>query len=245
MTSSQKQAITADKVDELNKQLCREYGRNGLVDGIVNLEKFNNASPRILWILKEGNWGDDSMVEEDHEEFSDEEIADFLSDKGAEKYYNDVTVYNHWRKTFQPISYVSHGLLNDVSCYNDMEDLDENAKIEGDYILGNIAFINVKKNPGSSRANGNLIADSYEKHKEFLHKQIDLISPDIIFNCSGVAQLFTDLAGSAQIVEESGLKAVNTGERISVSAYHPQQTTITQEDYINQCLEAVRSVKGT
>lgn len=240
MNFKPKNPITRQEVLELNRELLKEYGRESQIDGIVDLELYNSTRPRILWILKEGNWGDDyADFEEDHDNYTPEEIEQDLQRQLLDDYAKNVTVYSKWKVTFKNMAYISHGLLNAIKCWDDMSDIDHEAKIDGKYTLGYIAHINVKKCPGCSIANGNQIAESYHQHKDFLIRQIELINPDIIFNGSGVYQVFEDLAGGNPINKETEFHCVNTGSRIIVNTYHTAQTTMKHDDYVDANLRTV------
>ncbi len=109
------------------------------------------------------------------------------------EYYKNITVYKKWKATFKNINYICHGIIEKIYKWDDMSDITRDCKIDNKYYMDNIAFINVKKAPGSARAQGNLVRDSYNNHKELLLKQIDTINPDIIFNGSGIHNIMSDV----------------------------------------------------
>ena len=214
--------ITEFENRQLQRELVKEYGRAAQLDGILNLEEYNKSDCRILWILKEGNWGDDYRDhEEDHEGFSEEAINEKLRELLTDKYYENVTVYPNWRRTFLKISYATHGILKKNYVWDYISDIDHEAKIDGIYHLKDIAFINIKKVVGASSADLNEIYRSYQNHREFLHKQIEIINPDIIFNCNRVWGLFEYLADGNEIVRQPPFQYSVTPSRIILNIYHP------------------------
>lgn len=240
ITMNEKQ-ITHEENNNLQLDLIKEFGRTTTLDGILNLEEYNKSNPKILWILKEPNWGDDFFEDnEDKEPINEIELNEIHIKLLENKYYDDVTVYNHWQKTFKNICYITHGVIDKVYKFDDMSDIDREAKIDGKYFLNNIAFINLKKIPGGSYANSDRIYESYTSHKDFFKKQIETINPDIIFNCSGVRQILNDFSEGNEINENYGFHFVINKLRLIINTYHPMQTTIGHEEYVDLNLEIIK-----
>lgn len=239
-TMNEKQ-ITQEENHQLQLELIQEFGRTTTLDGILNLEEYNKSNPKILWILKEPNWGDDYIEdEEDKEPIKENELIEILNELLENKYYDDVTVYNHWQKSFKNISYITHGVIEKIYKFDDMSDIDREAKIDGKYYLKNIAFINLKKIPGGSSAISERIYDSYARHKAFFQKQIETINPDIIFNCSGVSQLLSDFSEENEVNKNYGFHFAVNKSRLIINTYHPMQTTIGHEEYVDLNLQIVK-----
>jgi hypothetical protein len=234
--------VTKEQNNQLEIELIKEFGENCTLDGILNLEFYNNSSPKILWILKEPNFGND--YKENHDQDDNK-----LDDKEAQKlhlkkkeimttYYDNIAKgYKYWQRTFKNILYITHGIIEKIYDYWDLSDLEPDAKIEEKYYINNIAFINVKKAPGSNKASGELVLDSYQRHKKFLLKQIEVIDPDIIFNCSSVAQLTIDLLGENNSLNQDNCGIFNN--KLIINTYHPQQTTIKHDEYVTNNLKLV------
>lgn len=234
---STKKMITQQQVRDLNIETIKEFGTNVQLDGIINLEIYNATQPKILWVLKEGNWGEEYFdAEEDHNEKTDEVIENIIRKYYEDDYYSNVTVYQWWRASFENIFYISHGIIEGIYKYDDMSDIDSKANIDGKYYLNNVAFINVKKNPGGNRANPNRIAESYNRHKDFILRQIDIINPDIIINCSGVESLTSDLANGA--IKNDERNFISTSNRLIVNAYHPMHPKFSNQspEYVDNIL---------
>lgn len=233
--------ITQQQIKDLNIETIKEYGTNVQLDGIINLEIYNATHPKILWVLKEGNWGEDYFdAQEDHNNKTDENIESIISKYYEDDYYSDVTVYSKWRASFENIFYISHGVIERIYKYDDMSDIDSDAHIDGKYYLNNVAFINIKKNPGGNRANSNRIAESYSRHKDFILRQIDIINPDIIINCSGVESLTSDLAQGA--IKNDERNFISTSNRLIISTYHPMHPKFSNQspEYVDNVLSIVK-----
>ena len=235
--------VTQEDNDSLEIQLVKEFGKDCTLDGILNLETYNATSPKILWILKEGNYGKEYLGNTDsEEEYSSEEFEkEFIRIKSIkEKYYNDVTQYPRWRFTFENICYISCGIIENVWKFDDISNIEPDATIDGKYYLNNIAFINVKKAPGGNKSDKNLISEGYLRHKDFILTQIETINPDIIFNCSGVSELRNDLKGGNIIDDE--LNCVINNGRLIINAYHPGAPKYdnSNEPYVDFNLKIVK-----
>ncbi len=154
-------------------------------------------------------------------------------------FHQDVRSYNKWQQTYKLIVQVSHGIFNDIYDYGEIPNPD--AIVD---TMHDIAFINVKKVGGGSRVNQkeDEISQHYKKHSVFLHKQIEKISPNIIINCSGVWQLFEDLSVSPIKAAAPFHHSFNDGKLI-INAYHPGQSTITQDKYFDVIAE-IRKLSG-
>lgn len=239
--------ITEAQNQELELELIKEFGMEASLDGILNLEEYNKTTPKILWILKEGNWGEEyNGNTDDGEKASTEDASNILEEKQMDMktYYDNVPKgYSRWRATFENISYITHGIIEKIYKYDDMSDIDSEAKIDNKYYINKVAFINVKKAPGASVANNNLVADSYKNHKEYILKQINTINPDIIINCSSIKDLTLDLSAGNALNEEFNF--VKTNDRLIINAYHPaypyRNGKPASEEYVDKCLQIVKN----
>jgi hypothetical protein len=237
--------ISKEINQELEIELIKEFGTDSSLDGILNLEEYNKTTPKILWILKEGNWGEEYLGNTDDDAKASKEDAEkHIEQKQLEmkNYYDNVPKgYSKWRATFENISYINHGIIEGVDKYDDMTNIDNEAKIDGTYYINKVAFINVKKAPGGSVADHKLISESYNKHKDFIIKQIETINPDIIINCSGVKEITTDLSNGYLLNEEFNF--VKTNDRIILNMYHPaypyRNGKSSSEEYVNKCLQII------
>ena len=216
----------SDKIDDLiKKRIVDETDgkKTVILDGIVNIEEYCKVKYKILWIMKEANDTDGGGWD----------MREFMGDK------KELCNYNLWRKTYEPIIYSAYSILNGFPKWNDIPDTAE--KPEMIDVLRNIAFINLKKIPGSSVSDHNTIGEAYKKDKDIIKLQIDAYNPDIII-CGNT---FTFLSPDLDIPE---YKMINSGDsatyyikndRIYISAYHPNQRMHGQEQYCNDIINAV------
>ncbi len=195
--------------DELDQEMCSKYGSSCIRDGITNIEKFYKEKYQILWILKEANAPDGNAWDMRH-------------------FHQDVRSYNRWRQTYQKIVQTSHGILNAIHDYNKIPESDD---IVVD-AMNSIAFINVKKVGGGASSKWKVINQHYADHKEFLHDQIEKISPNIIINCSGVWQLFENLSVSP-IKASAPFHYSFDDNRLVINAYHPGERRLGNVKYFD------------
>lgn len=217
-------AIWADYIDVNEK--CEP-----IIDGIVNIEKYIASTFQILWILKEPyDDEEDGLASGGGWHFAD----DFLAPAG---FY---TRMGRSRSTWQPIVYVSYGLLNGCLNYDDMDYIRNNQSMTE--IVRQIAVINVKKLPGFTRTNDfGPISAAYHKHQELLHKQIAIYNPNIIIGGSTL-HLFYQRFG-LQKEDEKAFGCVEYYEKdgkLFIAAYHPAQTTVTRDRYVDDIINLVR-----
>ncbi|HQL71113.1 MAG TPA: hypothetical protein PLA77_09790, partial [Bacteroidales bacterium] len=108
-------------------------------DGIVDLEKYNQAKYKILWILKEGN------VDENDKEIERDICDEFRNNKHKE---NACAI-----PTFRKVIYASFGILYPEISWREIP----SANSDGYEIIKEIAYINLNKYPGGNFSNKNTI----------------------------------------------------------------------------------------
>ncbi len=160
--------------NEFDSIISQEWGEPVIWDGITNLEKYMKSSPKILWILKEGN---------EHEK----------RNRNHREFHQNVTDYPNWKSTYKNIILSTYGILQNLE-YKELPPLNNDATIGTEIVLDEIALINVNKNGGGGHENHTIIEFNYTKHKAILLQQIEGINPDVIINCSRVSRLFNDVA---------------------------------------------------
>jgi len=217
--------IWADYVDTNEK--CEP-----IIDGIVDVEKYLNSKFQILWILKEP--------------YDDEE--DGVASGGGWHFANDFLAPDGFygrmgrsRTTWQPIIYVTYGLLNDFVQFDDMDYIRDNQSMTE--IVRHIAVINIKKLPGFTRTyDFGPIWSAYNKHRELLHKQIDTYKPNIIIGGSTLHLFYEDL-GLVKVNEKKFgcVEYYEKGDVLYIAAYHPAQTTVTRNCYVNDIINLAKS----
>jgi len=143
------------------------------------------------------------------------------------EYLQDPTVYNKWKATYGLVVKVSHAILTGLSVneksYPYPSDIPK--------IMSRIALINIKKTGGYSRANYKELKEYLLTHSDEFISQISELSPDLII-----------FAGTLCFVPKEIIKTIHNNSREKthiIDAYHPNQTTITHNKYINGILEKI------
>lgn len=196
-------------------------------DGIVNIDEYLKAPIKILWILKEPNSPDNSLI-------------DYREDIKTLRKGNNI--WPDWGPTFNPISYSVYGILNnklmkDIPCINGnaQEILKE---------MNSIAFINVKKFAGGSSTQNKVIDEFYQSYKELLHEQIKLINPDVLIFGKTFdffdKSFFLSFGMEEKIKKEKSISVYKYGAKLFISTYHPNQRTVKQETYCNSIIKSVQ-----
>lgn len=202
--------------------------KNEIEDGIICPKKFGkhpNSKLRILWILKEANdpkGGGWSLI-------------DFL---GTRKDLSEgLFHYKRWAATFGLVIKVSYGLLNGFIDYDKIEEELKKAS----EILDYIAVINIKKVPGGNRAS--LAKISKEINPQVILKQINEIKPDIVIG----GNTLWILAKNNLFLESKELSKLSNDnwglckdKILWVDAYHPNNTTVTHQEYYSQIIKLAR-----
>lgn len=214
------QQIEAEYIDinELSKPI---------VDGIVNIELYQKAKFKILWILKEPY--DD--IEDDKPSGGGWHFCKhFLS---TDDFLHRI---GRSRKTWHPIIYTCFGILNDFMKFDEMSWIRN--KPEMARIIRHIAVINVNKLPGFTRTyNYGNISSAYQEHNNILLKQIEVYNPDIIIGGSTLPLFYSDLQiNSESLIKNGSLLYTIKANKLFIQAYHPAQTQIQQEQYVNDII---------
>lgn len=168
-------------------------------DGIVDFYAYKNAYPKITFILKETN---------EKEDDGGYDLTEFLRD-GAD----GGCIWNN-------VSRFSAGIINKID-FETVKDIDKNDRKK---YLAPISVINLKKTPGKARSNNSEIAKFAKADKEFIKKQIDLYSPDLII-CGGTGDMFIknilDLDTSYWTYVSDYFSYLMHKDTIIVKIYHP------------------------
>lgn len=199
--------------------------KNEIEDGIICSKKFGKhpkSKHRILWILKEANDPDSGGWS----------LTDFLATRVDES--EGLFHYSRWAATFGLVIKVSYGLLNGFIDYDKIEKDLKKASESLDYI----AVINIKKVPGGSRASLAKVAE--EINPQLILKQINEINPDIVIG----GNTLWILAKNNLFLENKDLSQESWGlfknKRLWVDAYHPNNTTVTHEEYYFQIINLAK-----
>ncbi len=147
------------KTEQLNslfdewEQKISEYKDKFVRDGIIDEQFYQTALPKILFIAKEPN--NPEQKPGDFRKWWREEIANTFSNRISE-----------W----------SYGFLNSFPQYDEIRA----NKISVHKAIHSIAFMNIKKSGGCGNSDFDQMMEHLENNEDFLHQQIDIISPNII-----------------------------------------------------------------
>ena len=217
-------------IDEEFKRKQEQYPDLDIIkDGIMDRQQYENASPRILWILKQ-DYYDSGCLEKDYASRIKECIAN-NHDGGPS-----------WRK----MSYVSHMLLHKV-CW---DDIPENSLSS----LLKTAVIEVDKSPSVTTISPDqTILNGFTKFKSLIFKQIDAYLPEIAIFCggNGLFPIFSELSmrytgypyDSTQSthIEKGDTVFFRAKNCTFIWAYHPAYMGIGDKEYCEGIKEAYQT----
>ena len=196
-----------------------------IVDGAYDINAYFQEDTRIMWILKEPY---DEFLEDGTPYGGGWNIAGILDTADAAE-----------NKTRKPMIYILYAFFNDIGEWDDMyyiEDAPEMAEV-----LKRIAYINMSKMPAKTSSNSNM-SNEYKIWEPILLEQIELYDPHIII-FGNTFKYFKDRLLNGEYVSDTSnqnLGIYSCNNRLYLDAYHPQQRTITQEEYVNDILFAMR-----
>jgi len=166
-----------------------EYQGKFVKDGIIDETLFTKAQPKIHFIAKEPN-------------NPKQEPGDYRDD------------WKHIASTAYILAYRiaewSYGLLNNFPPFDNIW------KDKGYFVfdsIQSIAFMNIRKSGGSGNSNYSIMMKNLENNLDSIHKQIDIISPNIIITGTTWKELRNKLFGSK-------LNWVDSGYDIKISKYN-------------------------
>jgi len=228
--------LTQESLAEVDNRVKQHYAPIieqtdiGIVeDGIVDLQVYNAAKYKILWILKEAN--------EDGGDGGWSITKDLLA-----HIRDGNRIKSGLEKTFTKVIYTTFGILNDY-VFDGMDDIkDDPAMID---IIKSIGYINIKKQPGKAIANHNELKAHYERDKQVVLYQIAQFNPDIII-CGGTANyILTDLGLSKADEQYSGeCNYWFNDNRLVIDIQHPNGRSSKTKYYVDGIVEAVRLTLG-
>ncbi|SEM31988.1 hypothetical protein SAMN04488008_1166 [Maribacter orientalis] len=206
----------------IKEHISKEYeGQEHILDGIVSTQHYELAKPKILWILKEPHSGNESW-----------DVR-----KRIQTLRENDRIAIGFDKTFTRIVYTTNAILNNIPwsegrIRTNPEMIDE---------LQKMAYINVKKTGGASKTKPITLEQAYNKSKDILFKQIELIKPDVLI-FGGTFYLFEKDLGLPKLnIYGSGTcHAQSKNGQIFLNVYHPQKPVITK-DYVDDIMLAVKN----
>lgn len=174
-------------------------------DGIINEELYNQAERKILFIEKEPN-------------NPNQESGDYRDWWNEEMYYAFTYRIAEW----------SFGLLKEFPSYDKVW-LDEN---EVHKMLKSIAFMNVKKIGGTGNSKESEMLEHAKKNFEFIHKQIEIIKPEIIITGFSWESLVDSIFPKVKW-RKSGYDTgiCKYGDAVVIDFYHPSSRNAPAASY--------------
>ena len=217
-----------NEVDLKIEKIISVDDRRAFPDGIINIDNYLASDLKIMWVLKEPNSSEQLNWRD--------EIGNLKTETG--------TKYG-WAGTFNPIVYVSYGILNNRN-WNQIPYTNDNPEIIE--VLKSIAFVNVKKTPGESVSFDNEIHDFHSNNKEILLNQIKYYQPNVIicgntFKYIGVdiKDIFKGL--EFEYDENSKMSKHHNSEIIIIDAFHPNARK-NKETYCDYIINSVNKWKN-
>lgn len=219
-------------LDKYVKSFYPKFSKNKkpVLDGITDVEKYvsieKKGKPKICWILKEpydekDGYGGGFDLRKLHHKYT----------KIKEHYFGP---------TWETVGKVSYSILNNFISYNEVMELGRNKYIQS---LLDISFINISKMP--SKTGPKTKTKDLWKHYEFwrpiLNWQLLKYDPNIIIFGNTCDYFWDDLELNKGIYKKNkdGDYVLKDG-KIYVLVYHPGQTQISGERYLNGIINAIK-----
>ena len=226
-----KKEIENMKIEIVKKVSEPHNNRYPITDGAVNIENYYNSPIKITWLLKEPY--DDVNGEGGGWDYSE------LLNKNS--VYEDFFGTHSSRATWHPIIYTSYGILHNFMLWNDMDYIRDDKDMS--FIVREIAIINTQKLPAINMtySNNDDISFAFDKYKDILKTQIEILNPDIIIGGSTMylyGPLF-DIKEEDAFYKESN-KYFFKNNKIYIDAFHPAQRSIKRKVYIDDIILAAK-----
>ena len=199
------------KTEQLNQlfddweRAVPEYKDKFVRDGIINEKLYQTATPKILFVMKEPN----------NPEQNPGDFREWWKDKIKYTFSYQIT---EW----------SFGLLNNFPQFDDIwakKDTALNA-------IQHIALMNIKKSGGGGNSKYNRMIEHVNMNFDFLHRQISIISPDIIIMGTSWNELRNGLFPNIEWVKSGYDIFIGKHNKTKViDYYHPSSRTAPAAAY--------------
>lgn len=179
-------------------------------DGIIDAQKWRDAKPRILFLLKESTtrscWTNIAGVPID-------------TQKGDNpKFWPNILRWKH-----AVASAVIEGRVPEYA------ELDTEEFFTKNRILDDIAYVNVNKSLGGSKSDDRVITKIAYENRLTLGKQIDEIGPSVVF-CCYTHQAYRAIYGESEL-QLVGNNVYSHKNRTVIEFYHPSNRRSPRELY--------------
>lgn len=200
-----------NKTQQLNQlfeeweQKVPEYLGKFVKDGILNEKLYNKAAHKILFIEKEPN--NPGQEPGDFREWWKDNITHGFSFRIAE-----------W----------AYGILNN---FPEFDSIWENNAMYNE-VIHKIAFMNIKKSGGKGVSDYNEMIKHLNQNIEFIHREIEIISPDIVITGVSWPELLEELFPKLHWVKTGyQIKIARNKNYKIIDFYHPSSRTAPPASY--------------
>ena len=224
------EALELEVNEELRQMAASEQSGNlhnlwPITDGVIDIDRFLNSTPQILWILKEpwegeGGFGDWSLTQKLIPELIDE------GNMGG-------------NPTYRRMAYITYSVFNKYPSWPDIPSIRDRKVSES---LKSIAYINISKFPGRARSIPATIESAYQRNQHILKKQIETINPDIVIT-GNIIRLFFEYFGlrSNERKSAGSVDYWSKDGRLYIDAYHPAYWRIHDKKYVEDIVGVIRN----
>jgi len=193
-----------DQLNILFEEWKKQYKKNNedpkdfAKDGIINEEKFNNTSLKLLFIAKETNRGHGDFRSWWQGKEDDGKVKGQFSKRIFEWAYS---IFHN----FPGLELIPNDQSNRIST------------------LSKVAFMNLKKTPGVNKASPKEIKKTVINFKLYILNEIEIIGPNIIIGGISDSTLWDDIFSSLDVktTKINGRKVMRTKKIRIVDFYHP------------------------
>ena len=198
-------------------------------DGVVNIEKWRHQQIRPLFIGKEAYDKEGRLLWN---------YTDWLNNQPQD-------AFSASPRTWPTTAYLSFALQNEFKNYNDIPFIQDDERVAN--ALQNIAFINIGKYGAETKTPARRLEELFVQNKHVLNNQIEFYQPNIVIGWSTLDffvkdEEFLRRFSKSDIIEHTkeGITYWAANGRLFISAYHPASFEVSQEQYVNGIVDAVR-----
>ncbi len=212
-------------IKDMENSLFEEWAKNrsGFVkDGVVDEDAYLKSSPKLVFILKEVNDPDGGGWD----------LRKYIRNGARPQTWNNIT---RW-------TYGIQNIKKDIS-WSELQQITEEQRKS---TLKSICVINLKKSPGGSTTDNDILAKEAREDKIFLKRQFSLYNPDLVICCGkGVSEIFCelmDLPPGEWKMTKRGIRYYEyTKKKYVVEFFHPQARVASHLLYYS-LIDAIREI---
>lgn len=199
-----------------------------ITDGVYDAAKYLASDRHVMWVMKEPY----------------DEIIDGKPAGGGWNLVRDCFAKSDaWSNpSWQPIIYSMYGLKHGF-LWKQMDWIRDDKSMAD--ILQEIAYINVSKIPNNTVSDDGYIGECYQFWKPILFEQIGLYDPEVIIFANTFMHFKKDLlpgltrVGDISYGNVKDRGAYKWNGKLLLDVYHPDNRTVTRENYINSIIETI------